>query len=146
MFFVQNDAEALFFYAKLPFLVQTIFLGLAVFIWAREWFGLEAGVGALLLFASNPNIIAHSTIVHTDMAFAALFFAATYFFQKTLAVKRWQSGLLTCLSFALAAVTKFAAAGIFFTWGLFGVIYVIGGSTRRDLGLPSRAEVADWRW
>ena len=79
MFFVQNDAEALFFYAKLPFLVLTIFLGLAVFIWAREWFGLEAGVAALLLFASNPNIIAHSTIVHTDMAFAALFFVGTYF-------------------------------------------------------------------
>jgi hypothetical protein len=95
--------------------------------WSMDW----AGVAALLLFASNPNIIAHSTIVHTDMAFAALFFAGTYFLQKTLAVKRWQFGLFTCLSFALAAVTKFAAAAIFLTWGLLGVIYVIGGSTRR---------------
>jgi hypothetical protein len=141
MFFVQNDAEALFFYAKLPFLVLTIFLGLAVFIWAREWFGLDAGVAALLLFASNPNIIAHSTIVHTDMAFAALFFAATYFLQKTLAAKLWQFGLLACLGFAMAAVTKFAAAGIFLTWSLLGVIYIIAGSTGREapFGVESRS-------
>lgn len=39
MFFLQNDAEALFFYSKLPFVFLALVLGLFVFLWTEEWFG-----------------------------------------------------------------------------------------------------------
>jgi hypothetical protein len=131
MFFVKNDAERLFFYGKLPLLFLTLVLGVFVFLWAKQWFGSVAAAAALILFATNPNIVAHSTIVHTDMAFATFFFVGTYFFQRALASRGGLvNGLAACFLFGLAAVTKFSAIGIFMAWSLIGVVWIFRSEPR----------------
>ncbi|HTN69911.1 MAG TPA: glycosyltransferase family 39 protein, partial [Methylomirabilota bacterium] len=130
MFFVQNDAETLFRYGKMPFLFLALLLGLFVFLWAEEWFGPVAAAAALVLFATDPNIIAHSTLVHTDMAFTTFFFVGTYFFQRTLRSGSWLNGWVTCILFGMAAITKFSAVGIFITWALIGVVWLFNGEFR----------------
>lgn len=80
MLFSDNDAETLFSYAKLPMIALGIVLGGFVYLWASELFGLPAAVAALFLYGLDPNILAHSPIVHTDIPFTTFSFISTYFF------------------------------------------------------------------
>ena len=80
LFFVDNDGETLFFWAKLQFLLLALLLGGFIYRWSKELFGFEAAIASLFLYGLDPNIIAHSQIVHTDIAFTGLFFIGSYFF------------------------------------------------------------------
>ncbi|HVO93493.1 MAG TPA: glycosyltransferase family 39 protein, partial [Terriglobales bacterium] len=106
MVFKWNDATALFFYPKLQMLLLSIVLAVFIFIWSRELFGAPAAATAIFLYGLDPNILAHSTIVHTDLAFAAVVFIGTYFYCRTLRKFNGFNLLLTSLLFGLAAVTK----------------------------------------
>jgi hypothetical protein len=66
MLFVDGDAETLFFYATLQMVFLGILLGVFVYLWSKELFGLEAGVFSLLLYGLDPNILAHSQIIHNN--------------------------------------------------------------------------------
>jgi hypothetical protein len=125
LLFVHNDGAKLFQYTKLPFVILTVVLGLFVFLWSLQWFGPIAAIASLALFATDPNIIANGTVVHTDMAFTTFFFIGTYFFQRSLCTRRWPDGLLTCALFALAAITKFSSVGIFASWSLAGLVWLL---------------------
>ena len=124
MFYLHNDAETLFFYGKLPFVFLALVLGLFVFLWAEQWFGWVAGGAALILFFTNPTILAHSTVVHTDIAFTTFFFVGSYFFQRALRSQSWLAAGGAIALFGLAAITKFSAIGIFITWSLIGLVWI----------------------
>jgi 4-amino-4-deoxy-L-arabinose transferase-like glycosyltransferase len=53
-------------------------LSLVVFFAAREWFGTTAALVALTLCVFDPNILAHSGLVTTDVGAALFFLAALY--------------------------------------------------------------------
>jgi hypothetical protein len=125
MFFVRNDAETLFYFAKLPFVVLALTLGLFIFLWSRQWFGSAAAVASVALFASDPNIVAHSSLVHTDVAFTAFFFIGTYFFQRSLFAQRRSDRMLACVLFSLAAITKFSSVGIVLSWGAMALMWIV---------------------
>jgi predicted membrane-bound dolichyl-phosphate-mannose-protein mannosyltransferase len=78
--FLKNPAETIFFYAKLPMIALSMFLGIVVFFGARDIYGYTAAFAALTLHLFDPNIIAHSPIVHTDIPFALMFFTSVYSF------------------------------------------------------------------
>ena len=83
--------------------------GLATAVWARELFGDGAGCLAAVLWAFEPNLLAHGSLVTTDMG-AAAFFVFTLFALWKFAHR---PGLKTALSFGvllgLAQLTKFTA-------------------------------------
>src|SRR4030095_4156027 len=74
LFMSNDDAESLFFYAKMVMIALAATLGIFVFLWARALYGLTAGIVALAVYCFDPNILAHSSIVHTDVPFALCFF------------------------------------------------------------------------
>ncbi|MCX7680868.1 MAG: glycosyltransferase family 39 protein, partial [Anaerolineae bacterium] len=53
---------------RFPIVLMTLLLGAIVFRWACDLFGPRAGLLALALCAFDPNIIAHGSLVTTDMA------------------------------------------------------------------------------
>jgi predicted membrane-bound dolichyl-phosphate-mannose-protein mannosyltransferase len=65
MFFVDNDADRLFFYAKLPMIGLGMILGVFVFLWAKDLYGPTAAAAALFLYCLDPNVLANSQSVHT---------------------------------------------------------------------------------
>ena len=71
-----NDggAQRLVFRMRLAAAVLAIALSLVVFFAAREWFGATAALVALTLAVFDPNLLAHSGLVTTDLG-AALFFS-----------------------------------------------------------------------
>lgn len=122
-FFMSNkEAESLFFYAKLVMIGLAALLGIFIFLWARELFGLSGGTAALALYCFDPNVLGHSAIVHTDIPFTLCFFAGTYFFWRTLSQFTWINLSCTSLFFALSAITKFSFLVILPIWAVLGII------------------------
>ena len=121
-FFVRNDAESLFFRAKLQMLVLSIVLALFVFIWSHELYGFKAALVSLFLYGLDPNMIAHGAIIHTDMPFALFFFLSSYFFWRLLKQFTWLNMLLTSLSLSMAAITKHSFVAIFLVWAALALV------------------------
>ncbi|HEX9443604.1 MAG TPA: glycosyltransferase family 39 protein, partial [Candidatus Binatia bacterium] len=105
-FFPGVPIEKVFFYPKLQMVLLAVGLGIFVFAWASELFGLEAAAAALFLYALDPNILANSQIVHTDIPFAAFCFACIYFLWRAFRRLSWPNALFFCLFFGLAAAAK----------------------------------------
>ena len=118
--FASNDAEKIFFYAKLPMIVLGVSLGVLVFFWANKLYGTLAGFVALGLYSLDPNIIGHTPIVHTDIPLALFSFAGTYFFWRTLRDITWFNWTLAALFFSLAIITKFSALVVPLIWVVLG--------------------------
>jgi len=64
--------------SRLPILWLAVLLGALICRWARDLGGTKAGLLALALYAFDPNMIAHGTLVTTDMA-ATFFMVATLY-------------------------------------------------------------------
>ena len=125
MLFVQNDADTLFFYSKLPMIALAVLLGFFVYLWSREIFGPDAAIASAFFYTLDPNILAHSSVVHTDLPFATFFFIGTYFFWRTINHSDWKTLLLTALCFGLAAVTKHSFPAVFLIWVVLGLISIL---------------------
>jgi tetratricopeptide (TPR) repeat protein len=124
-YFPGIGVDKLFFYAKLQMVLLAVGLGIAVFAWANELFGFEAALAALFLYGLDPNILAHSEIVHTDLPFAAFSFTAIYFLWRSFRRITWRDISFFCLFFALAAATKHSFIALLpslFALGAVGIL------------------------
>lgn len=104
-----NDPESLFRSARTVAALFGLLLGAIVFAWAYELFGWRGGVFALVLFAFEPNFIAHSGLVTTDLAVSAFFVATIYFLWRASRSLTIGNVLGFALAFALAMTSKFSA-------------------------------------
>ena len=79
-----NDGggQRLVFRMRLAAAILAITLSLVIFFAAREWFGTTAALVALTLAVFDPNILAHSGLVTTDIGAALFFLAAIYAFYR----------------------------------------------------------------
>jgi len=79
-----NDggSQRLVFRMRLAAATLAIALSLVIFFAAREWFGTTAALVALTLTVFDPNILAHSGLVTTDLGAALFFLAAIYTFYR----------------------------------------------------------------
>jgi len=104
-----NDADDLLFWGRLPILLLGVVLAGLVFSWSRELFGFAGGVLSLALFCFDPNFIAHSGLVTTDVGEALFLFGAVYFLWRT--CRQWTvaNTILFLLFFGLAFAAKFSA-------------------------------------
>ena len=85
-------------------------LSLIVFLAAREWFGVGAGLLALVLVTFDPNILAHSGLVTTDIGVSLFFVAAIYAFYRY--VRRPNLGRLLVAGFGAGLLLATKHSGI----------------------------------
>ncbi|MGD0631100.1 MAG: glycosyltransferase family 39 protein [Terracidiphilus sp.] len=83
-FLARNDgaSQHLLFRMRLATGLLSLALSLLVFVAAREWFGTVAGLIAMVLVSFEPNILAHSALVTTDMGVTLFFLAAIFSFYR----------------------------------------------------------------
>jgi 4-amino-4-deoxy-L-arabinose transferase-like glycosyltransferase len=117
-----NDSDAILFWSRLPITIVTVLLGLGIFAWTRELGGTVAGLLATLLYAADPNVIAHSHYVTTDIGIAAAVFGAAYFFVRFLRHPSWQHVFIAGFFLGIAELTKFSAVLLFPVFGLFALV------------------------
>jgi hypothetical protein len=79
-----NDggSQRLVFRMRLAAALLAVALSLVVFFATREWFGTTAALVALTLVVFDPNILAHSGLVTTDVGATLFFLAAVYAFYR----------------------------------------------------------------
>jgi hypothetical protein len=116
-----NDADRLLFLGRLPIVALASCLVIAVFLAAERRFGAPAALAAAFLAALSPEVLAHGTLVTTDLAFALFFFLAVLAVERLLeratSARVVAAGLATGAAFA----TKFSAPiliGVFAILGL----------------------------
>jgi uncharacterized membrane protein (Fun14 family) len=104
-----NDADRLLYRARFMMVALGILLGILVFSWARELFGFWTAATVLALYCVEPNILAHSSLVTTDLGVACFSFGALYFLRR--AIRQLTCGNVAGVAafFALAQVSKFSA-------------------------------------
>ena len=93
--------------SRFPIIVMTILLGAVIFRWASDLFGTQAGLVALFLYTFDPNVIAHGSLVTTDMAVvlwgtAAFFLVARYLRRASFSWRYWM-GVGVTVGAALAS-------------------------------------------
>jgi hypothetical protein len=99
-----NDADRLLFYGRLPIIGLGALLALAVFLWARRLDGRLTAALALFLCVLSPDLLAHGSLVTTDVGIALFSFLAV------VALDRFREGVTPARAAALAAACAMAAA------------------------------------
>lgn len=119
-FFVANkNPKELLFYGRILIILLTLLLGIVVFLWTEEMFGINAAIIALTLYSFEPNILAHGILATTDMGFAFFGTLALYtywrFFQKSTTTRL----ILASITMGLAQLSKYTAL---FLWPAYLLI------------------------
>jgi hypothetical protein len=105
----QNGIQRVMFRARLPMITIAALLGVFLYVWGRRIAGQIAGLSALFLYAFDPNILAHSYLVTTDIGCAA--FSVLFLFTLWNYVQRpsWVGRVLCGLALGAALCAKFSA-------------------------------------
>lgn len=80
----RNDGDSGRMVLKMRLMAGLLALGLSlmVFTVARIWFGTTAGLAALALVSFDPNVVAHSALVTTDIGVSLFFLASVFAFYR----------------------------------------------------------------
>ena len=105
----EYSAESLTFRVRMFAGVVALLLALFVFLAAREMFGLGAGFLSLALVVFEPNVIAHSALVTTDVAVSCFMLAAVYGFYRYAKQPTWGRLAAAGVAAGLALASKHSA-------------------------------------
>ena len=125
LYFPGNDTEAIVFWSRFPIILIALALGFVIFKWAKELFGVKAGLLALTLYALDPNILGHNHYVTTDLGIAAFCVFAFYFFTKYLKNPNWKTIIFAGIFLGLAALAKYSSVLLFPIMGLSLILYAL---------------------
>jgi hypothetical protein len=107
-FLARNDggSQRLVFQMRMTAGLLALAFSLLVFFATREWFGTGAALIALVMLVFEPNILAHSALVTTDMGVSLFFLAGIYFFYRYVRQPTLVRLLLAGISAGLLLATK----------------------------------------
>ena len=117
-FVFDNGGDRLLFPARMVCMGFSLVTASIIFIAGRRLFGTLAGLCALSLFVFDPTVLAHGTLVSTDMGSACFLLAAVYGFYRYSITPTWKWLLTTGLFAGFAMVAKYTGiliAPIFLT-------------------------------
>lgn len=108
-FLVENDVDSVVIPTRLAAALMSLLLAVLVFLAAWEMFGKWEAITALALLAFEPNLIAHGSIVTTDMVLTATAFAAVFALYRFRKKQNWFRFLIVGLAFGLLFAAKHSA-------------------------------------
>ena len=83
-FLYRNDPEVLLARTRTAAAILTLLTALLVFLGTREMFGTGAAFVALTLVTFDPNLLAHGTLITTDVGLACFMFLGVFMFYRFL--------------------------------------------------------------
>jgi 4-amino-4-deoxy-L-arabinose transferase-like glycosyltransferase len=87
--------------------------GVVIAVWSRELFGRAASYLAVVLWAACPNVLAHASLVTTDLGTAFFFAATMYSLWRFARRPSWTWALLFGAALGLAQISKFTSLLLF---------------------------------
>ena len=104
-----NDLDAMLLQGRAMIALLGLGLGLVVYGWSRSLFGSAGGMISLLLYTFCPNLLAHGSLITSDMAIALTLTASMWCLWRLLHRVSWQGVLGTGLVMGLLFVSKMSA-------------------------------------
>jgi hypothetical protein len=101
-----GDRNQLVFQMRMAAGLLALVFSLAVFLVARDCFGDWAGLAALALAALDPNVLAHSALVTTDIGVSLFFLASTWCFYRYVKQATWTRLVVAGLVAGVLLATK----------------------------------------
>jgi len=95
-----------FFYARLAVIPISLLGALLCFLWARDLFGVGAGLVAMTIWCFEPNVLAYGSVITPDLGAAVAMLGASYVFYRWLIEPTWSWALMLASVTALAMLTK----------------------------------------
>ncbi|MCX5666791.1 MAG: glycosyltransferase family 39 protein [Candidatus Omnitrophica bacterium] len=138
LFVYNKNADLIVFLSRLPMVLISTFLGILVFIWAKDLYGKKAGLFALLLYAFSPAILANAGLAMLDMGCALFIFMAAFQFWRYIKDKSVYNVLLCGIAFGLAQSAKFTSLVLYPLFLLLAAIDILQQKNNR-LALTRRA-------
>lgn len=93
--------------ARMVTMLFSMLVALLVFYWSRALYGFAAAIFSLFLYIFDPNIIAHSQLVTTDMYAWGTTLLVFYYSWKFAKDRTWQNGLLWALALGISSLAKY---------------------------------------
>lgn len=121
-------------------LMTTLFsmaVAFMVFHWSRELYGWIPSLFSLSLYVLDPNIIAHSQLITTDIYVTGMVLFSSYWLRRFANSRKWQDGIWVLMMLGLAQVTKYTAISLY---GLFAIALLV----HDWLPLKKTFETKDW--
>ncbi len=111
------------FTARLMTTMFSMLVAFMVFYWTRELYGRVPAFISLGLYVLDPNIIAHSQLVTTDVYVTGMVLFSTYWLWRFANDRKWQNGFWLLLTLGLAQLTKYTAVSLFVIFGVALLVY-----------------------
>jgi len=103
-----NDYQRILTSARIVVLVLSLVCCCLIFLWVGQAYGRPASCVAALLWLTDPNIIAHSSVATLDIGAAAIACLAVYAFWRFQSDPSWANTILAGAGLGLAAASKFS--------------------------------------
>lgn len=131
IFGVNSDKkEMMLFRSRMTTILLSVMLALLVLKWSTELFGNKAGTLALALYTLNPNIIAYSSLIMTDIGLSLFVVASIYALWKFLRAPSVKTLAVTSIIFGFAQLTKYTAVFLFGIYFVIIITYLIMGKVK----------------
>ena len=102
-----------FYIARSVTIIFSCLVAFLVFYWARALYGFVPAVFSLLLYVLDPNIIAHSQLVTTDIYATGTVAFAFFWLWKFANDRTGRNGLLCLFALGISQVTKYTSIVLF---------------------------------
>lgn len=104
-----HNADQIINTARFVVMLLSLLLAILVWLWTRELFGKWAAAIAVLIYAFEPTILAHSRLATLDIGTTMFGILALYLFRRYLLTRTTGAAILAGLSFGMFQITKFSA-------------------------------------
>jgi hypothetical protein len=131
-----NDAERVLQLGRLPIVVLGAALAATVFLWARTHWGFPCAVLAFLLCVFDPNVLAHSHLVTTDIGFTLALLVTVIALERFLRRPAPGRALALGLASGAALASKFSSVVLF----PLALVLVVAVGVHRRRGGRARPE------
>jgi len=125
-------ADNILILARILVMLVSILLGIYVFRWSRELYGVGPALLSLFLFSCSPNILAHSRLATHDLGLAAFMFITCFYFWKYLNISKMRNLLLCGIFMGLSFLTKTTAIFLIPILCVYAFIRALKNNEARD--------------
>jgi hypothetical protein len=115
-------------------LIWSLAAMLVLYLWGREWAGAHVGLVASALWAICPNIVAHASLITTDLPATSAGVISLYLFHRWIDRRTWMSLAGASLSLGIAQWVKHSSLWLYFIIAFWLLIASLS-SSRKPLSL-----------
>jgi len=130
--------RSIFTYGRSMIIFLGFLLGITIYFWGKELYGYKGALFALILYAFNPNILAHASLITMDIGVTLTIFLSVYSLWKYFKKPNAFSIVIAGVALGLAQLSKFTALLLYPVYFfIFGTLCIISLCKRKDEGIKS---------